>query len=214
MDFALFIPVLLASIVLHEVAHAWQARREGDPTAEDLGRITLNPLAHLDPIGSVILPIVLWNTTGILFGWAKPVPVDPSRFREHPGSHVRVALAGIVANLLFALALTLIGAAIAAFGDLIPLDLRRILLQLTFQGIFINVLLGVFNLLPIPPLDGSHVVLHLLPERLAALYRKAGRLGFAGLFLLVFLVPDSFGVLLAPVEWLVGLADAFVRIWV
>ena len=103
LDFLIIVPVLIASVVAHEVAHAWQARREGDDTAEKLGRITLNPLPHLDLLGSFIVPLVLYQTGGFLFGWAKPVPVVPANFRTHPWSDIRVSLAGIAANLLLAI---------------------------------------------------------------------------------------------------------------
>ena len=100
MDFLLIIPVLLLSVVIHEVAHAWQALREGDTTARDLGRITLNPIPHLDPVGSIIVPVVLHLLPGsFLFGWAKPVPVNPRNFRNYRAGDIRVSLAGIVANL-------------------------------------------------------------------------------------------------------------------
>src|SRR5687768_11656311 len=102
MEFLVIAPVLLMSIVIHEVAHAWQARREGDFTAERLGRITLNPIRHMDPLGSVIVPLLLWRS-GMLFGWAKPVPVDPRNFREPKAGDIRVSLAGIVSNLGLAL---------------------------------------------------------------------------------------------------------------
>ena len=215
MDFALFIPILLASIVLHEVAHAWQAKREGDDTADRLGRITLNPVSHLDLFGSVILPALLWYGGGFLFGWAKPVPVDPSKFRHHPWSDIRVSLAGIVANLGLAVVLTGFAAALAASGSLLfSPETQQILQRLAFQGIFINLLLAVFNLIPIPPLDGSHVVANLLPRGLADRYRALGRYGFVALIGMVWLVPDTFATLLVPVQWLMGFADSFVRMWV
>lgn len=213
MDFALFIPILLASIVLHEVAHAWQARREGDDTADRLGRITLNPISHLDPVGSVILPAVLWFGGGIIFGWAKPVPVDPSKFRSHPWGDIRVSLAGIVANLGLAAVLILIAAGLAAGAGIVPARSGGIVDQIIWQGIFLNLLLAVFNLIPIPPLDGSHVMAHLLPAGLRERYRSFGRYGFLVLIGLVFFVPDAFRVLLSPVLWLMGWADSFVRLW-
>ena len=214
MDFALFIPILIASIVVHEVAHAWQARREGDDTAERLGRITLNPIPHLDLVGSIILPTVLYMSGGVLFGWAKPVPVDPSKFRTHPWSDIRVSMAGIVANLGLAVILTLFAASVVVFGGFLTQDWQRILQQFAFQGIFINLLLAVFNLIPIPPLDGSHVVAKILPTELSRKYQAAGRYGFLILMGMVFLIPDTFGLLLSPVYWLMGLADSFVRMWI
>jgi len=103
---------------------------------------------------------------------------------------------------------------VAVAGDMIPISVERVLQQLAFQGIFINLLLAVFNLIPIPPLDGSHVMAKLLPDDLSRRYQAAGKYGFIALMALVFLVPGSFSVLLMPVDWLMGLADSFVRIWI
>jgi Zn-dependent protease len=109
MDALLIIVALLFSIVVHEVAHAWQARREGDDTAEQLGRITLNPLPHLDLFGSILVPAMLYlSNAGFLFGWAKPVPVDPSRYRDYVAGDIRVSLAGIVSNLALAVISTVL----------------------------------------------------------------------------------------------------------
>ncbi|UCC24780.1 MAG: site-2 protease family protein [Gemmatimonadales bacterium] len=214
LDFALFIPVLILSVVVHEVAHAWQARREGDPTAERLGRITLNPLPHLDLIGSVVVPLLLFvGTDGLIFGWAKPVPVNPANFRDHPGGDIRVSLAGIVSNLVLAVLFTLLAGILVPAQAVLGSTVAGILQQAAFFGIFINLLLAFFNLLPIPPLDGSHVVAQLLPRELAARYRAMGRFGIPVLLLLIFFLPGALGVALAPVTWLMGWADAFVRMW-
>lgn len=212
---ALFIPLLLVSIVAHELAHAWQARREGDTTAEEQGRITLNPLAHLDLWGSFLVPALLFVSGGVLFGWAKPVPVDPRNFRSHPWSDVRVSMAGIVANLALAVVFTVVAAGAAAIGARAPeaanaADLVRRAMDL---GIFLNLLLAFFNLLPIPPLDGSHVVAHALPARLRAPYQRLGVFGVMILLAIVFLVPDALATLLAPVDYLMGLTDRFIALW-
>lgn len=212
-DFALFIPILIMSVVVHEVAHAWQARREGDPTADELGRITLNPFPHLDLIGSVLVPIVLYRTGGFIFGWAKPVPVVPSNFRTHPGGDIRVSLAGIVSNLGLAVLSTGVGAAVAASSGALGEDLTFVLLEAAYFGIFINLLLAFFNLLPIPPLDGSHVVANLLPPAARARYQGLGRFGIPLLFLIVIFAPGAFDILLAPVYWVQGWADSFIRLW-
>lgn len=209
--------VLIFSIVVHEVAHAWQARREGDDLAERLGRITLNPLPHLDPFGSVLVPLVLYLTnTGILFGWAKPVPVDPSRYRSPVWGDIRVSLAGIVSNFGLAILATLGAVLILKMEEWVgpmggAVDLGLAAMQ---YGVIINLLLAVFNLIPIPPLDGSHVVFHALPEGIRERYREAGRYGLLILMGLLFLVPDAFRVVLAPVFWLQGLADSFIRLWI
>lgn len=215
LDFALFIPILIMSVVVHEVAHAWQARREGDYTAHDLGRITLNPIPHLDLMGSLVVPVLLYlGTNGMIFGWAKPVPVNPSRFRSHPWGDIRVSLAGIVSNLGLAVLCTGIAALAVATEGLLGATVSGLVQRAAFFGIFINLLLAFFNLLPIPPLDGSHVVAHLLPRELSARYRDLGRFGIPVLLLLAFFVPGALRTALAPVMWLMGLADVFIRMWI
>jgi len=212
MEFLLFVPVLLFSIVVHEVAHAWQARREGDPTAEQLGRITLNPMRHMDPVGSVIVPLMLWfSNSGMMLGWAKPVPVDPSNYREERAGDIRVSLAGIVSNLLLAVLFTLLASLLVAIGDGFAIST---LLRMCDWGIVINLLLAFFNLIPIPPLDGSHVVYRLLPPRAAELYRSGGRYGFVAILVLVFLFPGLLQLLLTPVFILRGTANWFIRLWI
>ncbi len=210
MTFALLVPVLLASVVLHEVAHAWQARREGDPTADRLGRITLNPLAHLDPVGSFLVPAILYFSGGLIFGWAKPVPIDPRNFRTPPWSDIRVSLAGIAANLGAALLLALLAGPLAGLGGG---PLAGTALLIVTYGIFINLILAFFNLLPIPPLDGSHVVAHLLPPALAAPYRAFGRYGILVLIGVVYFVPGAIGVALAPVEWVMDQVQRWMLLW-
>jgi Zn-dependent protease len=211
MEFLLFVPVLLFSIVIHEVAHAWQARREGDTTAEQLGRITLNPIRHMDPMGSVIVPLMLWfSHSGMMLGWAKPVPVDPSNYREERAGDIRVSLAGIVANLLLVVLFTLLGSFLVAIGDGFIL---RTLGRICEWGIFINLLLAFFNLIPIPPLDGSHVLYRLLPPRAAELYRSMGRFGFIAIIALVFFFRGLLQVLLTPVFILMDTATWFISLW-
>ena len=217
MRFLLYLPALLVAIVAHELAHAWVARREGDPTAEREGRITLNPVAHLDPMGSFVVPVALWflSRGTFVFGWAKPVPVDPRNFEHGAWSDVRVSLAGIVMNLVLAVAfLGMAGLALwgrsAAPAAAAPLEL---LAEMALFGIFFNLLLAVFNLIPIPPLDGSHVAFHLLPDEWKAPYRRFGRAGLGVLMLLLFVVPGAFDVLLWPVEVLMGAARSLLSLW-
>ena len=211
MEFLLVIPVLLFSVVVHEVAHARQALREGDPTARDLGRITLNPIPHLDLMGSFLVPLALFLLPGdFLFGWARPVPVNPRNYRDPRGGDIRVSLAGIVSNLglvaLFALAL----AAISRLPGLEPTNSGlggAVGMMLTY-GLVINLILAWFNLLPIPPLDGSHVLYHLLPRPLAARYREMGRYGITLIFLTLILLPNIFTAAMSPVfmalDWILG----------
>jgi Zn-dependent protease len=213
MDFLLSAPILLMSIVVHEVAHAWQARREGDFTADRLGRITLNPMRHIDPIGSVLLPLGLWFMNApMLFGWAKPVPVDPRNFREFKAGDIRVSLAGIVSNLILAALCTLITAVLVKVGG--GGEVMEALRRMFLFGIFINLVLAFFNLIPIPPLDGSHVLYQLLPDKAAQTYQRAGRWGFLVILVLVFALPGVLQILLTPVNYLMGAADWFIRLWI
>ena len=212
MEYLLLAPILIMSIVIHEVAHAWQARREGDDTAERLGRITLNPIPHLDPFGSVVLPaLLILSQSSMFFGWAKPVPVDPSNFRHLKAGDIRVSLAGIVSNLLLAVLFTLLGAALMAIG---VNSVTVVGIMVCRLAILVNLMLAFFNLIPIPPLDGSHVVYRLLPPRLAEAYQQAGRYGFLMILALVFLFRDALLVLLAPVFALSNAAFWFMRLWI
>ena len=156
----LIFPVFLISVVVHECAHGWMALRCGDPTARDAGRLTLNPLPHVDPVGSVILPGILMLTHApFLFGWAKPVPVVWANLRHPRNDQLKVALAGPASNFLLAIAF----AALARFapdqGFWAPLAVMG------YSGVVWNCALGLFNLIPIPPLDGSWLLMRFLPLR-------------------------------------------------
>ena len=153
-------PVFVMSIVVHECAHGLMALWNGDPTAKERGRLTLNPLKHVDPVGSIILPGVLILTRApFLFGWAKPVPVDASRLRHPPNDGVKVALAGPASNALLALGFAALARVSPETGFLSPLKLMG------YAGVVWNCALGLFNLIPIPPLDGSWVLMRFLPLR-------------------------------------------------
>ncbi|MBI4513474.1 MAG: site-2 protease family protein [Gemmatimonadetes bacterium] len=204
----LILPVLLFSVVAHEYAHARVAVAEGDPTPAMLGRLTLNPLPHIDLIGSVAVPLLLIVlNTGFLFGWAKPVPTVPRNYRNFRRGDILVSGAGVAMNFALAIAFTLLAGVVGAIGGdpgAAPL-LEGLRLMAAF-GILINLILGVFNLLPIPPLDGSHLFYHLLPATWGARYRALGHQYGLLLVALVIMIPGVGRLLLAPAFWLFGLA--------
>lgn len=204
-ELLLVIPVLLFSVIVHEVAHGWVAKKEGDLTATMLGRLTLNPLPHIDPFGSILVPLMLWMSPAkFLFGWAKPVPVNPRNFRNYRRGDILVSLAGIAANLVLAVAFTAIAALIALAAQAAPglIPTLAILQRMAAYGVWINLVLAFFNLIPIPPLDGSHVLYHLLPPRLGMRYRELGRYGMLVLIAVMFLMPGAIRVLLWPALFL------------
>lgn len=217
MEAVLLVIVLIFSVVVHEVAHAWQARREGDDTADRLGRITLNPLPHLDLMGSFIVPLMLhFSGSGFLFGWAKPVPVNPANYRDFKWGDIRVSMAGIVSNLILAALSTVAAAVIFKVRSVVgPMGLAGdYLSQMAMYGIVINLVLAFFNLVPIPPLDGSHVLFHFLPRSMALRYREMGRYGLMVMMGLLFFFPAAFRIMLWPVSFFMGIADSFIRLWI
>ena len=215
-DLILYLPVLLFSVVLHEYAHGWQALREGDDTAYMLGRLTLNPLPHIDPFGSVLLPIMLaLLNSPFMIGWAKPVPVNPRNYRNYRGGDIRVSLAGIVVNLALAVIATLLLVIFVRLSDVVPSlsPSLEVLARMMQYGILVNLILAFFNLIPIPPLDGSHVLYHLLPPRLGMQYRQLQRYGMLVLIMLLMVGRPIFELLMAPAWVLYNFAMNVVRLW-
>lgn len=192
----MLVPALLA-IILHEVAHGYIAERFGDPTARLLGRLTLNPLKHLDPIGTIAIFI-------FGFGWARPVPVNPGNFRRPRRDMVWVALAGPATNLLLALlsALLLRGLGLldqGSFGDSqVYIQFITPVKMMVAFSLYINSLLGIFNLIPVPPLDGGRILTGILPERQAALIGKLEPFGFVLILFIVFFT-DVWSLVLGPI---------------
>jgi Zn-dependent protease len=168
------IPVVFA-ITLHEVAHGYIAKRLGDTTAESLGRLSLNPIHHIDLVGTIVVPALLMATGGFIFGWAKPVPVDYSRLRHPKRDMALVAFAGPAANLLMAT----LWAMVIRIAHVLPFEYFAIPMDYMGRaGIMINVVLAVLNLLPIPPLDGGRIAVGLLPDKLAFRLAQVERYGF------------------------------------
>ncbi|MCQ8105241.1 site-2 protease family protein [Methylomonas sp. SURF-2] len=186
------LPVVFA-ITVHEVAHGWMAKQYGDKTADQQGRLTLNPLKHIDPVGTIIVPgLLLITFTGFIFGWAKPVPVDARNFKNPKKAMMMVALAGPLSNLLMAVGWALLirlGVAIEVEYVSMPLIYSGV------AGITINLVLALINLLPIPPLDGSRVLSGLLPDYWAWRYNQLERWGF--LILLILLASNVLSMVLA-----------------
>jgi Zn-dependent protease len=191
------LPVLLFSVVLHELAHGWMALKLGDPTARDQGRLTLNPIPHIDLFGSILIPLLSLAAAGSVFiAWAKPVPVNPANFSNPRRDDILVSAVGPITNLVISFGCTLIVIALVLLGRTIltgnqPLleEVFDFLKRMFYGGIFLNIVLAVFNLIPVPPLDGSHLLASVLPSSLAARFRS---IGFFGVFVLIALMRVPF----------------------
>lgn len=201
--------MLVFAMVAHEYAHAWAAYHQGDDTAYMLGRLTLNPVPHIDPMMSVIVPAVLWIAShgAFTFGGAKPVPVNPRKYRNYRRGDIIVSGAGVATNLVLAMACAALFVVLGLVAQWAPgltgmLDTAQ---RMFVWGIWLNVLLCFFNLIPIPPLDGSHIFYHLLPPGLGLKYRALQRFGFIPLLVLLVLLPGVTNTLLTPAFWSVGL---------
>jgi Zn-dependent protease len=201
-EIAVWLVPLVIAIVFHEVAHGLVARRLGDPTAEERGRLSLNPIRHIDPFGTVILPLALAITHAPVFGWAKPVPVNFRRLNHPRRDMVLVALAGPGMNLILALFGAAILAATLSLSGGAQDGAARFVAANALNFILINIFLGVFNLLPVPPFDGGHVVQGLLPPALARGFGKIGRFSLLVLVMLLLVLPmlgmDIVGHIVSP----------------
>ena len=211
-DILLLVPVLLFSVVAHEYAHGEAAYRQGDTTAYMLGRLTLNPLKHIDPILTILLPVMLIAMGGPPFGGAKPVPVNPRNYRNYVTGDIIVSLAGIFTNLaLFILCaigfalIGLLGHAVGSFGGSLGL-----LQRMMYIGMLVNTGLAFFNLIPIPPLDGSHVLKHMLPPAAGMKFRQLYVFGIFPILLVVWLLPGVVNAFMWPARTLMNAAMALV----
>jgi Zn-dependent protease len=176
--------ILVCSLSFHEAAHAWMANRLGDPTARNLGRLTLNPLAHIDWIGTVLFPLVALSTHLPLIGWAKPVPVDFRNLRSPRTDFALVALAGPVSNLVLGLGLALVRSLVVSMHPL-PGGTADLASDVLLNAVVLNVLLAVFNMIPVPPLDGSNVAIGVLPPAAGRLFIAMRPWGFIVLYALM-----------------------------
>lgn len=211
------LPVLLFSVVVHEVAHGWMALYLGDPTARDMGRLTLNPIPHIDPIGSIAVPLLSYFSAGAVFiAWAKPVPVNPMYFRNIRRDDILVSVVGPLSNLavafacavLYVLSTRLIGP-LENLSDGLTQQAALFVTRMFAAGITLNIFLTVFNLIPVPPLDGSHVLSSLLPPAIGERFRQIGFFGILVVILLMRIGPFRdfiFAVVLTirePYAWLI-----------
>ncbi|GEO18657.1 site-2 protease family protein [Microvirga aerophila] len=198
------VPILIA-ITFHEAAHAYAAWKLGDDTAHRLGRVTFNPLKHVDPFGTILIPALLFLTKApFLFGWAKPVPVAFGRLGHPRRDMAIVAMAGPLTNL----GLAFVSAVLLRFVWLLPEAIAPWTLQTLYQSILLNLVLAIFNMLPVPPLDGGRVVMSILPKVLAKPFAKLERFGFLILLGIIFLLPmlgGQIGTDLNLFRWAVGI---------
>jgi Zn-dependent protease len=193
-DLLFFVPVLLFSVIAHEIAHGYAALKQGDTTALMLGRLTWNPIKHIDPFMTILLPAVLSATTHVMLGGAKPVPVNPANYRNRKRGDIIVSLAGVFVNFLIAVGAALLFVVVGLVGRMAPVTVAPLAFVQVMARIAVelNLLLVAFNLIPIPPLDGSHVMKYVLPPSWAVYYQRIGPLG---IIILIVLLQSGGGIL-------------------
>jgi Zn-dependent protease len=201
-DFVLALPMLVFAMVAHEYAHAVVALQQGDDTAYSLGRVTLNPLPHIDPWMSLLLPALLWfgSNGQYTFGGAKPVPINSRKFRNYRKGDILVSAAGVATNFFLAFVWSLVFILLGLLSRVFPAGgaVLETAQRMMVHGIWLNLLLCFFNLIPIPPLDGSHLLYHVLPPNAGTWYRGLQRFGYLPLFALMFLFRPAMVFLLTP----------------
>lgn len=196
----IFAPVLLFSVIAHEYAHGYAALRQGDDTALALGRLTWNPIKHIDPVMTIVVPLILYASGLPVLGGAKPVPVNPNNYRNVRRGDIIVSLAGVATNLVIAIACAVLFPLSGMIGRAVPAleGAAGFLQAMTVVGLLLNLVLIVFNLIPIPPLDGSHVFKYLLPLPLAIRYQQVARYGILVLVALMWFSPKTLSFLMSP----------------
>jgi Zn-dependent protease len=206
--------MLVFAMVAHEYAHAAVALQQGDDTAYTLGRVTLNPIPHIDPVMSLLLPAALWFASNgqYTFGGAKPVPVNSRKFRNYRRGDILVSAAGVTTNFFLAFVWALVFILLGLVAQVLPATGPTLATaqRMMVHGIWINLLLCFFNLIPVPPLDGSHLLYHALPARAVSWYRGLQRFGYLPLFLMLFVFRGTMGVLLTPVVVMMRLLGSWI----
>ena len=213
-SFLLIAPVLLFSMVAHEYAHGYAALKQGDTTAYSLGRLTWNPIPHIDPFMTILLPLVMFISTGgsLVFGGAKPVPVIPRNYRDYKRGDIIVSLAGVATNMVIAVCCVPLIIVVGLLGRASPIvsETAALIQTMLLYGVFINLGLAAFNLIPIPPLDGSHVFKYILPPAWALNYQRIGAQGLLILILLLTFGRPLLDLWFAPVFFLSKVASRVV----
>ena len=206
--------MLVFAMTAHEYAHAITALRQGDDTAYLLGRVTLNPVPHIDPWMSLLLPALLWFGSGgrFTFGGARPVPVNPRKYRHFVRGDLLVSSAGVITNFFLAFVFAILFALLGILSQALPAAsvVLETAQRMMVHGIWLNLILCFFNLIPIPPLDGSHLLYHALPPRAGSWYRGLQRFGYLPLFALLFLFRPVMGILLAPAYAVMGFLASYI----
>jgi len=206
--------MLVFALTAHEYAHAATALRQGDDTAYLLGRVTLNPIPHIDPWMSLLLPALLFFGTqgAFTFGGAKPVPVNPRKYRKYVRGDILVSAAGVATNFVLAFVFAFLYVFLGLLSQLVPAasTVLETAQRMMIHGIWINLILCFFNLIPIPPLDGSHLLYHALPPGAGSWYRGLQRFGYLPLFVLLFLFRPVLSVLLAPAAAMMNFLTGFI----